>query len=336
MNALENCFEALEKKEFHKMIVGAAIKDFQTIEDFSYLYTHANTEVIDISAFPSSVLSAQKGIQKALTENPELKRPLLMVSVSTSEDPHFRRIELDTNNCTECMLCIPSCPADAFSNVEGRFHYNKDLCYGCSDCLDHCSFAALELSNWPNTEKQSLKELQELGATAIEYHLGKDPEQFTEFYKQVEHELRLESFCIGSELYDTNELIKACKIVIEAVREKHGDKYKFIIQVDGMPQSGAKQIQQSSKDIACFAAASLVSDFINKEYCNLKNNIYIQIAGGIDNNSLKKSRDLDMNISGVAMGSFARKQVNDSIKSGYSKKELINFAKKLISSSKAG
>ncbi len=336
MQSLDNCFTALKQKNFHKLIIGAALKDFEAIEDYAYLYTRAKIEVIDISAFPSSVISAQKGIKKALSEDSSLIAPLLMVSINTSQDPHFRRVEVDYQICTECMQCIPSCPANAFSEIENKFHYNINLCYGCSDCIDYCPFSALEFKTWSNFKSDSLQELQVLGARAIEYHLGENPQEFKDFYLNLANHFELESFCIGSELYGKDELKESCKLVIDSVLQKHGEGYQFIIQVDGMPQSGAKQIDQNKKDQSCFEAATIVTDLVNKSYPKLSKNIFVQVAGGINNQSLKKAHESGLNINGVAIGSFARKQITNWIEQGFSKEKLIKSTQKMIQESKIG
>ena len=316
--------EKLEQNKFHKLIIGAALKDYQCIEDFAYLFTHAQADVIDISAFPHSVISAKKGLSKAIAEKASLTEPLIMISVNIGEDPHFRRVELNTDSCTECLACIPSCPSEAFTNTD-NFQYNIDLCFGCSNCLDYCDFDALKFTNWQAFENASLNELQKLGANAIEIHLNNDLEAFADFYINMQTQFKLESFCIGSAQMNERELLDACEKIIHAVENKHGKEQKFIIQTDGNPISGAIK-ENNDQDQASINNAKLVIDYIKKKYPEKENLIFLQLAGGTNEKTLAKAHKQQVPVNGVAIGSYARKKINQT-----NPDERIITAKKLVS-----
>lgn len=287
----------LQEHKFHKLIIGAALKDYKTIEEFAYLFTHAQADVIDISAFPHSVISAKKGITQALEEDASLTEPLIMVSVNIGQDPHFRRIELKEENCTECLACVPTCPSGAFQNNE--FSYNDDLCFGCSLCLSSCHFDALEFTNWSAFETKSLIELQAIGARAIEIHLNNELDAFSEFYKSIP-EFELESFCIGSGQMDPAQLVKAAETIIQEVKNKHGAAKALIIQVDGKAMSGAAE---QNTDIVSIEAA--------KSIMHLQSDtVFIQLAGGITDKSFTKAFEAGVKVNGVAIGSYARKKIS--------------------------
>jgi Fe-S-cluster-containing hydrogenase component 2 len=315
----------LKARKFHKLIIGAALKDYKAIEDFSYYFTHAQADVIDISAFPHSVISAKNGIHKALNEDSNLNEPLIMVSVNIGEDPHFRRIKLDWDNCTECLACIPTCPSNAFSvnDENDRFAYNADLCFGCSNCLPACDFSAMEFEAWSAFKPESLSELQGLGAKAIEIHLNNDLQAFEEFYSRMP-EFELESFCIGSEQMTTAELIKATDSIIEQVTKKNNKA--FIIQTDGIPLSGARNLGREDKDLVSIENAKLVIEHIKQNYSEIQEKIFVQIAGGITEHSLALANKHGVAISGVAIGSYARKLLQTS-------HNPIKHAKNLIATS---
>lgn len=306
----------LEEHKFYKLIIGAALKDYKTIEEYAYLFSHAGADAIDISAFPHSVVSANQGIAQALTQDSKLKEPLIMVSVNIGQDPHFRRIELNESNCTECLACIPTCPSGAFKGTEKgeekdnshlpsssvpspRFSYNENLCFGCSLCLPSCHFDALKFTNWSAFETKSLIELQELGARAIEIHLNNDLDAFSEFYKSIP-EFELESFCIGSGQMDPAQLVKAAETIIQEVKNKHGSSKACIIQIDGQAMSGATG--QNTDIISIEAARSIM---------HLQSDtVFIQLAGGITDKSFNKAFEAGVKVNGVAIGSFARKKIS--------------------------
>lgn len=330
--SFENSINALKAAHYHKLIIGAALKDFKSIEDYAYLFTHAGANVIDISAFPHSVISAKKGIDRAIQENPDLVEPIIMVSINIGQDPHFRRIEVDWQSCTECQLCIASCPSEAFSSSEEvSFSYNADLCFGCSNCLDYCHFNALSFKNWSSFEANSLLELIDLGAGAFEIHLNNDLNAFSEFYNSLPRlpEDFLQSFSIGSELMSLAELENSALNIIRNVRDRYHPNKELIIQTDGIPLSGARTVFKDSsreleKDMQSIINAKTVINKI-KELDNPEN-IFVQLAGGITEKSFKKAIENHVPINGVAIGSYARNKLKN-----LDKEQAIKEAKKLIS-----
>lgn len=306
----QSIITALREHRYHKLIIGAALKDYEAIENYAYLFTHAGAEVIDISAFPHSVISARKGIARAIKEKPGLREPFVMVSVNIGTDPHFRRIKVDFDKCTDCLLCEPVCPSNAFSlqlAAAQQLQYNEDLCFACTNCLDYCHFDALSFKDWSAFEAQSIEHLIELGASAFEIHLSNDLDAFKDFYASLP-ELPpnfLQSFSIGSEMMNARELNAAAEAVRAAVRAKYGGGQEFILQTDGIPISGARAI--ADKDLASIVNAREVLANIDDQ------NVFVQLAGGVDESSLAKAHAKKVLVHGVAMGSYARKALQADI-----------------------
>ena len=236
--------------------------------------------------------------------------PLIMLSVNIDEDPHFRRITVDIDKCTKCQLCIPSCPSKAFSDLN-IFSYEADLCFGCSNCLEYCPFEALSFENWSAYDAGELNRLFSLGAEAFEIHLSNNLEALSAFYQQLNLEnILLESFSIGSERMSEAELTRAALFIVEMVSQrKDFAKRSIIIQCDGIPQSGAR-IADEDKDLKSIQNAALVIKALNEAQLGYPN-IFVQIAGGINDKSLEKARALGVRIHGVAIGSWLRKKILD-------------------------
>lgn len=329
----EKVLASLEQRRYHKCIIGASLTDLSRIENYSYCFTCAGADVIDISAFPHSVIAAKTGINKATKESPDIQgdkneknrvsEPLIMVSVNIDSDPHFRRIKLNTDKCTECKLCIPSCPSGAFSeslidtvltsktltSANETFYYEADLCFGCSNCLDYCHFNALEFENWSASDPNELNRLFELGASAFEIHSSNNFHALQNFYSKIDlSRVLLESFSIGSEKMTDDELAETAKFIIKLTQKRASFENRIIvIQCDGIPQSGARLINED-KDLKSIRNAEIVLNTLKSENLLLPN-VFIQIAGGTDKKSLAKAHQLGIMVHGVALGSWLRKRI---------------------------
>ena len=252
-----------------------------------------------------------------------------MVSVNTDKDPHFRRIVINEDKCTKCQLCIPSCPSVAFSDLN-LFTYEADLCFGCSNCLEYCPYDALDFENWSASNPLELNRLFLLGASAFEIHLGKDLEALENFYLKLDlNSIKLESFSIGSEKMTDEELTESAIFIVKMACQQANFKDRLIIiQCDGIPQSGARLLDNADKDLKSIHNADLVLKAL-KENNLLLPNIFVQIAGGVDDKSLAKARALGVGIHGVAIGSWLRKKILELVI-----EEAKHLCRKIINQSK--
>jgi ferredoxin len=253
-----------------------------------------------------------------------------MISVNIDTDPHFRRIIVNEDKCTKCQLCIPSCPSAAFSDLN-LFSYEADLCFGCSNCLEYCPYDALDFENWSASNPLELNRLFLLGASAFEIHLGKDLEALENFYLKLDlNSIKLESFSIGSEKMTDEELAESAIFIAKMTREQANFKDRLIIiQCDGIPQSGARLPNSTDKDLKSIHNANVVLKAL-KENNLLLPNIFVQIAGGVDDKSLTKAHALGVEIHGVAIGSWLRKKI---LKLDI--EEAKHLCRKIINQSKA-
>lgn len=56
-------------------------------------------------------------------------------------------------DCTQCEVCIPTCPAGAIS-LESRIEVDQQLCIFCCACIKNCPEGALKLDAAPLKEKR--------------------------------------------------------------------------------------------------------------------------------------------------------------------------------------
>lgn len=57
------------------------------------------------------------------------------------------------NRCTDCGLCISSCPADALSNMGGRVTWDSMKCTSCDACLEACQAKSSPKAVFMNTKE---------------------------------------------------------------------------------------------------------------------------------------------------------------------------------------
>lgn len=134
-----------------KLICGASYQHLPSIRNLALAYALAGADCIDVAADPAVVevvkesfsivssLRQKSRVADSLPFSLPIGLPLLMVSFSDGEDPHFRKATFDPERCpSDCPRpCEAICPtaAIAFDNSPGVI---EDRCYGCGRCLPVC------------------------------------------------------------------------------------------------------------------------------------------------------------------------------------------------------
>jgi Fe-S-cluster-containing hydrogenase component 2 len=53
--------------------------------------------------------------------------------------------KVDKETCTGCESCVPECPSEAISMVDGKAEVNEELCVDCAVCVDACPVEAISM-----------------------------------------------------------------------------------------------------------------------------------------------------------------------------------------------
>ncbi len=53
--------------------------------------------------------------------------------------------KIDTEKCTGCESCVPECPSEAISMVEGKAKVDPNACIDCGVCVDTCPVQAISM-----------------------------------------------------------------------------------------------------------------------------------------------------------------------------------------------
>lgn len=301
--------KVLEEKKLFKLICGASLTDFEVIKGLSLIYSLSGANIIDVAATKSAVDAAKAGIKEAKhmyfhnpNQYPYFNEPVLMISVNSSEDPHFKTAVIDNNLCDFCQACKSACVFNAIAlpGASGSVEILNDLCYGCGKCIHTCPKSAISLQNNIADIENILTKLIDDSITGIEIHTGTSSvEELQQFWQKIINIPHrdvinniLFSFSLESSLYSSKLFVEYTKNIINMVGRKP------IIQIDGTPMSG--NISPSSS-LQSLASAQVL----------LKNNVeaYLILAGGINHLTRDLISLFEIDCHGIAMGTFARKLV---------------------------
>jgi len=53
--------------------------------------------------------------------------------------------KIDEQKCIGCEACVPECPSEAISMVDGKAVVNIDSCVDCGVCVDVCPVEAISM-----------------------------------------------------------------------------------------------------------------------------------------------------------------------------------------------
>ena len=312
MNLESNRFglykDLLNTSRYFKLVCGAGNEDKDEVEYLSYVYTIAGCAGFDVSANPGVVLSAKKGIDKALKKAKDLKIeipfiPFITVSVGMPGDHHVRKAFI-TNDCVSCNLCIPSCPTDA---IPESLNIIQDLCIGCGNCEAVCPPAAKAIAYNHNSKEllDLLPKCVEAGAESIELHAGvPDDESTLKEWEIVSKSIPngMISMCLDRKHLSNESLIDR----IVAAQKVADDR--LIIQADGIPMSGGID------DFNTTLQAVSIVDVINKKLKTKKESfkkLPILISGGTNTYTGNLARQCGVNFNGITIGTHARKVISE-------------------------
>ena len=284
-----------EKKAF-KLVCGAGNEDAQEIEKLVALYSAAGCNYFDLCAKPEIVDAAKMGLERAGIKNDRY----LCISVGIAGDPHVSKAQIRQQDCMKCGKCFNVCSQMAILNQNNEYDVNKIRCIGCGKCFKVCPNNCIDRINCSKDLKIVLPELIKKGIDCIELHVvGNDEEEVDEKWADI-NELFDGPLCISIERskLGTDGILDRVQRMI-----KDRKPYSTIIQADGIAMSGGDDTYR-----ATLQAVAIAEMF---QCANLP--VYLLVSGGTNTKTTKLAKMCDVDIQGVAIGSFARKIVREYI-----------------------
>lgn len=281
--------DVLKNKKCFKLVCGAGNEDLSEVEKLVYVYSKAGCNLFDLSANPEVVRAAKSGLQKAgISEN-----RYLCVSVGIKGDPHTNKAVINQALCRKCGGCQKICPQNAIFEDTYFNSVRTEKCIGCARCTEVCKFGAISFVSTETDLKQVLPEIIDEGIDCLEFHAitDNDSEVFEKWNILNEMYNGFLSICIDRSKLSNEKLTERLSKML-SVR----DPYSTIIQADGAPMSGGKDDYNST--LQAVATAEVVQ--------NAKFPVYILLSGGTNSKSSELASICDIDISGVAIGSYAR------------------------------
>jgi Fe-S-cluster-containing hydrogenase component 2 len=284
----------LKNNKCIKLICGAGNENLKDIEALSYIYSSAGFNMIDVAAKHEVINAAKKGISLSKREH----EVILCVSVGLQSDIHLSKAVINHQKCTLCRECISVCSQNALFEEDEKILVDEKLCIGCSKCQSVCKNDAIIKEHKYKSPCTMLVNVLSDGIDCVEFHCTSDDENsITETYSQIKSVFNgLTGICMDRSMLSDNKILSLISKMYEADNN-------IIIQADGNPMSGGEDDYKSN--IQNLAFAELVR--------NINLPVYLIVSGGTNSKTSEFAKLCNININGVAIGSFARKLVREEI-----------------------
>ncbi len=309
----------LNSKKCFKLILGANNENYEEITKLVALYSLAGCRFFDINASVEAINAAKKGLEYSKKED-----CFLCISVGGKNDPHISKCKINQQICKHCGQCIDECIQNAITRNDNSIRIEEKKCIGCSRCQKKCPYNAIERYYNSIDFNKKIIELKNY-CDCIELHIASDDihdidEKWDFLCKNFDSIL---SISVNRSIFSDETLINQLKKMLSK-----SDLNKVMIQADGFSMTGGNDDYNSTlQAVSC-------ADLILKAGVNCP----IVISGGTNSKSKMLSNICNVDISGVAIGSYARKIVKNLIDKDdflYNKETFelaLKIAKQLVES----
>lgn len=281
--------ELLETRKCIKLVCGAGNEDVHSVRNLVDLYARVGVRFFDVSANLEVIRAVKDELNKLGMEGH------ICVSYGIKGDPHTNKAMIG-GACTDCGLCIDTCPTGAINHLPIRVGVEMDRCIGCGECVGECPVSAIAMESRPISIEETLPAIIAEGVDCIELHVaGIGFKEALSKWRTIGKDFKgMMSVCIDRSQYGDHTLIGNLELLLE-------DRGLFttIIQADGLPMSGTNN--DPATTLQTIAIGQIVST------ANLP--AYILLSGGTNSKTSTLARTFDVKYHGISLGSYARKVV---------------------------
>ncbi|OGI00797.1 MAG: hypothetical protein A2104_06480 [Candidatus Melainabacteria bacterium GWF2_32_7] len=312
--------DILQNKKCFKLICGAGNENIEEVEKLVALYAKAGANFFDLSASEEVMEAALRGLKRVVPES-ELKNYHLCVSIGAKDDPHFNKAVIDKLKCVSCGNCIEICPQKAIILKNNEYLINEKRCIGCGNCKSTCLTTAISFYSKNTSFEEILSPIAKHNISCIELHAScNNEEEIYEKWQKINHNFDgILSICLNRTHFGDIRLIELIKQLLKERKD-----FSTIIQADGCAMSGLNDEYKTT--LQAIAMAEIIQN------ANLP--VFIMICGGTNSKSSEFAKLCNLDIHGVAIGSFARKIVRQyTIREDFfENQEIFNQALKVAKS----
>lgn len=316
----------LKEKNCFKLVCGAGNEDARQIERLTWVYAQAGCRFFDVSANQESIDAVKNAFQRIIGLSDQDKH-YICLSVGLKNDPHIRKLKIDSSLCNRCGFCKEACTEKAIFFQDDKYTLDEKKCVGCGRCYQVCDAQACHFVPKYKDVQEILSSIDLSSVDCIELHaIGSTKEEIIKKWSHLETLYKgMLSLCIDRSNLGNNDIIDLIKTITT-----NRKPFSTIIQADGTPISGIKDTYKST--LQAVAAAEIVYDL------NLP--IYLILSGGTNSKSLELANICEIYPDCIAIGSYARKIVSDYINRNdffanpKAYNAAINAAKELVEKTK--
>lgn len=304
----------LERKNLFKLICGAGNENLEEVERLVALYSAAGCRFFDLAASEEVLKAAQKGLDFSVPKR-EQKDYHFCISVGTQDDIHMQKARINPDKCKRCEQCKMVCPQSA---INSYLKVIKECCIGCLKCQNVCKHGAIEI--YSENKSFTLSPFRHFTLACVELHASDTDEvEVDEIWDYLNENFEgMLSLCIGRSKLSDERILSRIKRLTEKRKP-----YTTIIQADGTPMSGGKDDFETTRKAV--EMGSLVQS-VNVP-------VYLLLSGGTNSKTSELARLEGVYISGVGIGSYARKIVKEFIsrEDFFTNKKIFEKAKEVAS-----
>jgi ferredoxin len=192
----------------------------------------------------------------------------------------------------------------------------KEKCIGCQNCAKYCACGAISFFDNSKNYQKVFAEIKNSPVDYIEIHSNGTDKEIYECFEFLKANFRgIKGICLSE-----NKITDTQKIEIINNLKQLLSPEKLVVQADGTAMSGFDNSENTT----------MKALEVSKLFLENVDNIYVLPSGGTNSNTRPLARQQNLDINGIAVGSYARKIVSTHL--SCDEQKAIELASELVRS----